>query len=107
VGAPPHHRPLTPFVTPLIAVVVEWHERAGDPLDDAARDTACRVLASLEQRDRRVIAEISATERRLSAGSFGVCEMCVRPIPFERLRALPTARLCVVCEAMAERVAHR
>jgi DnaK suppressor protein len=81
-------------------------ERAGDLLDDAARDTACRVLASREEHDRRVLAEISAAERRLSAGSFGVCETCARPISVERLRALPMARLCVVCEAMAERVAH-
>jgi RNA polymerase-binding transcription factor DksA len=61
-------------------------ERVGDSLDDSATEMA---------------------ERRLSAGSFGVCETCARPIPFGRLRALPTARLCVVCEATAERMAHR
>lgn len=82
-------------------------ERGSDLLDNAATDTANRVLASLEERDRHVLAEISAAERRLSAGSFGVCETCARLIPFERLRALPLARLCVVCEAMAGRVAHR
>ena len=82
-------------------------ERASDLLDDAATDTAYRVLASLEERDRRVLAEVSAAEQRLSAGSFGVCETCARPIPFERLRALPMARLCVVCEAMSERAGRQ
>jgi RNA polymerase-binding transcription factor DksA len=29
--------------------------------------------------------------------------MCARTIPFERLRAIPTARLCIVCEEIVER----
>jgi DnaK suppressor protein len=82
-------------------------ERVGDSLDDSATEMACRVLTHLEDRDRRLLTEVDAAERRLSAGSFGVCETCARPIPFGRLRALPTARLCVVCEATAERMAHR
>jgi DnaK suppressor protein len=78
-------------------------ERAGDFLDDAATDTACRLLASLEERDRRVLAEIDAAEARLSTGAYGVCETCARPISLARLRVLPTARLCVACESAAER----
>lgn len=80
-------------------------KHAGDFLDDAATDTACRLLASLEERDRRVLADIDAAETRLTSGTFGVCEACARRIPFERLRALPTARLCVMCEGAAERLA--
>jgi RNA polymerase-binding protein DksA len=81
-------------------------ERAGDFLDDAATDIACRLLASLEERDRRVLAEIDAAEARLSDGTFGVCEACAGPIPFSRLRALPTARFCVTCEDALERQAR-
>ena len=65
----------------------------GDFLDDAATDTACRLLASLEERERRVLAEIAAAEERLSTETFGRCEACARPLPLSRLRALPTARL--------------
>ena len=82
-------------------------EHPGDFLDDAATDTTCRLLASLEARDRRVLEEIEAAEARLSAGTFGVCEACMKPIPFERLRALPAARLCVRCEGTEERAASR
>ena len=82
-------------------------ERVGDSLDDSATETACRVLTRLDERDLRVLTEVDAAERRLSAGSFGVCEACARPIPFERLRALPTTRLCLVCEATVELTAHR
>ncbi len=49
-----------------------------------------------------VLAEIEAAEERLSMGTFGVCEACAQPIPLERLRALPTARLCATCEETVE-----
>ena len=75
----------------------------GDFLDDAATGTTCRVLDRLEERDRHVLAEIDAAEARLATGTYGVCEMCARAIPFERLRAIPTARLCLVCEEIMER----
>ncbi len=82
-------------------------ERPGDFLDDAATDTTCRLLARLEERDRRVLDEIDAAEERLADGTFGTCETCATAIPFERLRALPAARLCVTCEEAAERAMRR
>src|SRR5262245_14740994 len=78
----------------------------GDFMDDAATGVACCVLARLEERDRRVLAEIDAAEARLATGTYGVCEICARAIPFGRLRAIPTARLCVVCEEITERTAQ-
>jgi len=79
----------------------------GDFLDDAATDTACRLLASLEERDRRELAEIEAAEERLCTETFGRCDACARPLPLSRLRALPTARLCVACEQTVERTLSR
>ncbi|MEY9095921.1 TraR/DksA C4-type zinc finger protein [Paenibacillus sp. RC84] len=32
---------------------------------------------------------------RLESGSYGVCEVCKEPIPFERLEAIPWASTCV------------
>jgi DnaK suppressor protein len=81
--------------------------RRDELVDEAARQTACRLLARLEARDRHVLQEIDAAEQRLSTGTFGVCEACARPIPLARLRALPMARLCIACEETAERTARR
>ncbi len=35
--------------------------------------------------------------RRLDDGTYGICENCATPIPFERLEATPHARRCVSC----------
>jgi DnaK suppressor protein len=80
---------------------------AGESMDDAATETACRVLANLRERDRRVLTEIDAAEARLSIGTFSVCADCALPIRFERLKALPTARLCVACEEKEETESKR
>jgi RNA polymerase-binding transcription factor DksA len=77
-------------------------DRPVDELDDAARALACGVLGRLEDRDHAVLAEVRAAEARLAAGTYGVCEACALYIPVARLRALPTARLCVACEVLVE-----
>jgi len=79
------------------------YEHPGDVLDDATTNMTCRLLATLEARDRRVLDEIDAAEERLTEGRYGACETCGRRIPVERLRALPFARRCVGCEEAAER----
>jgi len=46
--------------------------------------------------------EMAETIRRalskLEAGSYGRCESCQEPMPFERLEAMPYAGTCVTCQ---------
>ncbi len=41
--------------------------------------------------------EIRAARERWAAGTFGVCEVCGRPIADARLEARPFARRCIAC----------
>lgn len=52
---------------------------------------------SLIVRARRQLAEVKAAVERLEAGTYGVCEVCGRPVGEERLEARPAARTCVDC----------
>ena len=45
------------------------------------------------------VAEIDQALERLDAGTYGRCVSCSRPIPDERLAAVPWAALCVPCSA--------
>jgi RNA polymerase-binding transcription factor DksA len=49
--------------------------------------------------------ELGAIEEaldRIEEGTFGICEECQKPIPKERLKALPHASLCLECKKKEE-----
>jgi DnaK suppressor protein len=74
----------------------------GAPIEDAARQGGVAVLARLDYHERRELEEIHDAYAKLATGTFGVCEGCGSAIPFPRLRVMPTARLCVTCQATQE-----
>ena len=57
------------------------------------RSQASSMLTAAEQR----LAELDQALTRLAEGSYGHCERCWEPIPYERLLARPAARTCVPC----------
>ncbi len=57
------------------------------------RQQAAALLASARTR----LAELDLAIRRIEGGDYGRCEVCGRPIPDERLEAVPTASTCVRC----------
>jgi hypothetical protein len=54
---------------------------------------------------RLLLPEIIEAISRLRQGTYGYCEECDRPIPLERLRRIPHARLCIVCQVSQNRMA--
>jgi RNA polymerase-binding transcription factor DksA len=60
------------------------------------------VSADLLQNQEEVMLAIQKALDRIDAGTYGICEMCRRPIPQGRLRALPYASRCVACTKRAE-----
>lgn len=52
------------------------------------------------------LADVEHALQRLDEGTYGTCEACGKPIPDERLEAMPAARFCVEDQATAEREAR-
>ncbi len=71
--------------------------------EDVNTDLATAILSRLEGQEKHELDEIDAAQKRLAAGTYGVCEGCGKPIPLTRLRALPTTRYCVPCQLDHER----
>ena len=46
--------------------------------------------------------EINNALQKLKEGTYGVCEICEKPIGYRRLEAMPSARLCIKCKAEQE-----
>ncbi len=84
--------------------LVEIGDAAGDDQADSGSKTAERDAATSLIRtllDRRTQAEHAM--HRLDEGTYGNCEGCSNPIPWERLEVFPSATTCVHCKQNRER----
>jgi DnaK suppressor protein len=71
--------------------------------ESAQKDRITRVTSRLNERDQQKIREINTALDRINAGVYGKCQRCGREIGIKRLRALPSATLCIECAAARER----
>ena len=74
-------------------------------------DEGDRAMNQIEQSNHRAVIgqlrqklmQVQAARARLDAGTYDVCDDCSRPIPPERLEAIPYATLCINCQRERER----
>lgn len=52
-------------------------------------------------REGKFLNHIEEALERIENGSYGICDDCEKPIPEERLLAVPTATRCVPCKEKA------
>jgi len=72
-------------------------------LGDMGTDEYLQDLnATLLEHEEYLTNEVRAALDRIDDGTFGKCEACAKPIPKERLDALPYARHCAPCAAAAD-----
>jgi RNA polymerase-binding transcription factor DksA len=78
----------------------ELGELAEGGTDNHLGDTATAMFdreldEGLEEGAQQTLSEIEAALRRIEDGTYGVCEVCGKPIAPERLAAIPWARRCI------------
>lgn len=76
------------------ATADDEHDPEGSTLSGEWAQVDALARAARGERD-----EIRAARERVASGTFGVCEVCGRPIADARLEARPTARRCITCAA--------
>jgi len=54
---------------------------------------------ALETRLTNTLAEVEQALKKYEAGTYGICDLCGRPIEPARLEALPQANLCLECKS--------
>ncbi|MFI5324742.1 MAG: TraR/DksA family transcriptional regulator [Candidatus Rokuibacteriota bacterium] len=74
----------------------------GDSTDRAAAASITSLVSRLAWQDKRELDEVGAALRRLGSGAYGLCESCRAPIAIPRLRAVPAARFCLICQEAEE-----
>jgi len=68
-------------------------EAQADPMDAATRASDEAEVLGLAHQERALLTEIDHALQKLDGGTYGVSEVSGKPIPIERLRAVPWARL--------------
>lgn len=74
----------------------------GDLADHGAGELSQHLSVTLMENDRLELERIEEALRRLEEGTYGVCDVCGKPIPLSRLRALPWANRCIACQSRFE-----
>jgi DnaK suppressor protein len=77
--------------------------REGSPFgkreEEATESYELERRLTLERSIREQLASVEHALHKFEEGTYGLCDKCGRPIPPERLEALPQATLCLDCKA--------
>jgi RNA polymerase-binding transcription factor DksA len=77
----------------------QYGELAGqvhDAGEESVADMLVELNAAVLGQSIRTLREVEAAQQRLAEGHYGHCVDCDEPIPFERLKAYPSATRCLV-----------
>ncbi|TWU01986.1 TraR/DksA family transcriptional regulator [Neorhodopirellula pilleata] len=86
-----------------LSLLRELHQqKTGDPLDAAADTVQDELNSQLVEVEARELAAIEEAIAKFDSGNFGDCEECGKPIPLNRLKALPYANECIECKRREE-----
>jgi len=71
---------------------------------DVATDNYDREFSlGLASNERKFLYELDDALKRIEDGSFGICDDCKGQIAKIRLKAVPSARLCIKCQQKREK----
>jgi len=70
---------------------------------DMAADTYERELSmNIVSSEQELLYQIDDALKRLDDGSYGICQQCNEPIAMSRLKAVPSASMCIRCQRAKE-----
>jgi len=82
---------------------VETEAEVGDEADQAGLSIERELQFELSDNERMTLDQIEGALRKIEKGTYGLCELCRRPVERLRLKALPFARYCIGCQNNSER----
>ena len=86
----------------------EAREVQPDPLQDPGAESATSdllrdYLLGMTSTEQDTLVEVDAALERIELGTYGICEFTGKPIPAERLKAVPWTRYTVEAQALMEK----
>jgi DnaK suppressor protein len=82
--------------------ILESGGMASDQADDADALSQAERNRAIIMHTQRLLTQVNEALARMDAGTYGKCANCGKPIAPARLKALPSAALCIECQAKSE-----
>lgn len=79
-----------------VVAAEDFDEPGGDAAVDAAERQQARAMAS---EVRQILDLVKEALRRMQDGTYGICDVCGKPIPAARLQLIPWTTRCAKCAA--------
>ncbi len=77
--------------------------REGSPFgkreEEATEAFELEKRLALEKQLYDALTKVNHALEKYEAGTYGICDICTQPIDEDRLKALPSASLCVKCKS--------
>ncbi|HEY5926361.1 MAG TPA: TraR/DksA C4-type zinc finger protein [Kofleriaceae bacterium] len=74
-----------------------------DEMDLASSEYLQSFEFRLRGREKSLLSKLDLALKKITDGSFGICEICEEPIGKKRLEARPETTLCIKCKEDQER----
>jgi DnaK suppressor protein len=74
-----------------------------DEGDYASANNNSMIESAIVKQQEKELQEIGVTLGKISAGTYGICEMCEDLIGFQRLKVKPHAIYCIDCREIVEK----
>ena len=78
--------------------------QVADPVDLTQQAAEREMAVHNLDRDSTLVQRLRAAIERLDDGTYGVCLQCEEQIAPKRLKAIPWAELCIICQEAADRL---
>lgn len=85
----------------------EVQTEGGDTTDRVQDFVLNEMLDRMTARDKVALHRLEMALKRITAGTFGICEECEEEIPEKRLEIVPDCNVCVVCAEKQEKLAKQ
>ena len=73
-----------------------------DVLDEASANQQASQTLRFRNRELFYLKKVNQALERIEDNTYGICEECDEPIGYERLKARPTATMCIACKEESE-----
>jgi len=78
----------------------------GDLADEATDLIEKDIIYGLSLSEKEELEAIENALKKISEGTYGICESCGEEIPIERLKVKPFAKYCIKCREKFDKQNH-